>query len=252
MGRVAGKRRIGTGLAMCVSVSALLSVPAFAATESTEECVARRIADGESRAEAMTACLREGAETTVVATTVPPTVPATVPRGGLDTGDTTSPAASDDDGTSPVALIVVGVIGLVIGAAAATVLARRRRAPATPSGSSATPAPASAPLQPPTAAPSAPQADRSPGLITSLIDLSDRMTSQALRAEIIATLGRVGVHPIEIAPGTPFEATTMRGIGSSPTSDPAWVGRVATTDRCGFHDAGRVIRLPDVVVYVAG
>jgi hypothetical protein len=88
--------------------------------------------------------------------------------------------------------------------------------------------------------------------VAALIDLSDRMSSQALRAEIIATLERAGVHPIEVPAGTPFEATTMRGIGSSPTNDAAWVGRVATTDRCGFHDSGRMVRLPDVVVYVAG
>jgi hypothetical protein len=241
MGRVAGKRRICT----CIVLGACVLLPARSASasggQSTEECVTQRVADGESRAQAMAACLREGPETTVVVTTVP--------RGGLDTGDTSSPASEGDDGTSPVALIVAGVVGLVIGAAAASVLARRRRAPS--SSTAAPSAPTGASLQPPASVGPLPP-DRSPGLITSLIDLSDRMTSQALRAEIVATLGRAGVHPIEIAPGTPFEATTMRGIGSAPTTDPAWVGRVATTDRCGFHDAGRIIRLPDVVVYVAG
>jgi hypothetical protein len=237
MGVGAGSQRIGTGLALGACAGLLVFVASASATaQSTDECVAQRVADGEPRAQALAACLREGSETTVVSTTTP--------GGGLDTGDTSTPADTGDDGTSPVLLVVVGVIGLAVGAAGATMLARRSRASSPPPAASPVPAP---PLQPP----AAPSTDRAPALITSLIDLSDRMSSQALRAEIIATLGRAGVHPIEIAPGTPFDAGTMRGIGSSPTSDPAWVGRVATTDRCGFHDAGRVIRLPDVVVYVA-
>jgi len=44
----------------------------------------------------------------------------------------------------------------------------------------------------------------------------------------------------------------MRGVGSAPAPDPGWVGRVASTERAGFVDAGRVMRLPDVVVYTSG
>jgi hypothetical protein len=207
-----------------------------AAADTTEECVAKRVAEGETRAVALAACLRQGPATTVATTRAP-------------AGDTSPSSASsgDDGGTSAVLLIVTAVIGVALGAGGATLL--RRRSPAIAAVGSV-PSGAGAPLHPPTpSGPPPPAADRSPALIGALIDLSDRMSSQALRAEIIATLARAGVHPIEIAPGTPFEATTMRGIGSSPTSDPAWVGRVATTDRCGFHDAGRVVRLPDVVVY---
>jgi len=44
----------------------------------------------------------------------------------------------------------------------------------------------------------------------------------------------------------------MRGVGSAPTADPSLVGRVAATDRPGFRDGAQVVRLPDVIVHVAG
>jgi hypothetical protein len=225
------------------AVDAVRAVP-------VDECVATRVADGESRAEAMTACLRESG--------------GSVPGGGLEvstteaqqpttaTPDTNGNEDSDSDGTSPVLIVVAGIVGLVLGAVGASLLGRRSRRPsgAVPSGGGAPPS--AAPMAPPPPASAGAPTDRSPGLVASLVDLSDRMSSQALRAEIIATLERAGVHAVEIPVGTPFEATTMRGVGGAPTTDPAWVGRVAATDRCGFHDQGRLIRLPDVVVYTAG
>ncbi len=93
--------------------------------------------------------------------------------------------------------------------------------------------------------------DRSASLIGSLIDLADRVPSEALRVEIVGALARAGVQSIEVPAGTPFDAAMMRGVGSAPAPEPAAVGRVATTDRPGFRDGQRVIRLPDVVVYVA-
>jgi molecular chaperone GrpE (heat shock protein) len=88
--------------------------------------------------------------------------------------------------------------------------------------------------------------------VTALVDLSDRMSSAALRAEIVATLARVGVHAVEPAQGEVFDANRMRGVGSAPAPDPSWVGRVAATERAGFQDGTTVLRLPEVVVYTAG
>jgi hypothetical protein len=217
--------------------------PAHAAA-STEDCVAKRVADGEPRAQALATCLREAADE-----------PASG-GGGLDTSpDNERQTDSNSDDTSPLVLVGVGVGGVVIGAAGALLLGRRSSKSAPAVGSGMAPASATVPpppvLQVPTFSPS-PASDRSPALVAALVDLSDRMSSQALRAEIIATLERVGVHAVDIAVGTPFEAASMRGVGSAPTSDATWVGRVAATDRCGFHDGGRLIRLPDVVVYTAG
>ncbi len=83
----------------------------------------------------------------------------------------------------------------------------------------------------------------------TLIDLADRLPSEALQAEIVAALATVDVHPIVVPPGTPFDAARMRGVGSLPAPAPAAVGTVATTDRAGYRDGSRLIRLPDVVVH---
>ena len=64
-----------------------------------------------------------------------------------------------------------------------------------------------------------------------------------------AALERAGVRSIEISQGQPFDAASMRGVGSAPAPDPSWVGRVASTERCGFRDGARVVRPPDVIVY---
>jgi molecular chaperone GrpE (heat shock protein) len=89
-------------------------------------------------------------------------------------------------------------------------------------------------------------------LVSALIDLSDRVPSQALRAEIIAALGRAGVHPLEPAVGDVFDVSRMRGVGGAPAADAGWAGRVASVERAGFHDGVSVLRLPEVVVYTTG
>lgn len=88
--------------------------------------------------------------------------------------------------------------------------------------------------------------------MTTLVDLADRVSSQALRAEILAALGRAGVRSLEPAVGEAFDATRMRGVGGTPAPDASWVGRVAATERPGFQDGNTVLRLPEVVVYTAG
>jgi hypothetical protein len=94
--------------------------------------------------------------------------------------------------------------------------------------------------------------DRSPGLVTALIDLADRVPSQALRAEILAALGRAGVYALEPATGEMFDVARMRGVSNALAPDAGWVGRVANTERAGYHDGTTMLRLPEVVVYTAG
>jgi hypothetical protein len=189
--------------------------PVVAGSDSIEECVDDKVADGVERAVAVALCTRDA------------------------TDDTSS---ADDDGTSVGLLIGVGLGGLIVGAVATALWSRRAR-PAT-----ATPAPAPAPMasMPP---PGATTADRSRGLVAALIDLSDRMSSRALRAEILAALQSAGVHAIEIPVGAHFDSTTMRGVGGTAAPDPTWTGRVAATERCGFADGANVIRVPEVLVY---
>lgn len=207
--------------------------------ETLDQCVKRRTGNGEAEAIAKTACLTSTASTT----------PGSNGGGSIN-------ASSSDDGTSTVTLLLIGLGGVAVGAVGATAL-RRKQSPAAQPGAATMPAgnPA-AHMPPPGAAPPAPSApapnDRSPGLVTALIDLADRVPSQALRAEILATLGRAGVQTIEPAQGEVFDVSRMRGVGNAPTPDAAWVGRVASTDRVGFHDGVSVLRLPEVIVYTAG
>ena len=116
-------------------------------------------------------------------------------------------------------------------------------------------APMMAPAAPPMMAP-APAAASAPDgradtLIAALIDLGDRVNSAALRAEISAALARAGVQVLDPPPGTPFDAQRMRGVGSTPATDPSTVGTVAATDRVGYASATALLRLPDVIVHVA-
>jgi hypothetical protein len=86
-------------------------------------------------------------------------------------------------------------------------------------------------------------------LVSTLIDLSDRVPSQALRVEIIASLAKAGVNAIEPANGDWFDATAMRGVATEVAPDPGWTGRVARTERAGFCDHNAVLRQPEVIVY---
>ena len=105
--------------------------------ETTEQCVARRVADGEPRAQALTACLRESTE-------------GTTPGGDrLDTStDPVSDQRGESDGTSTLVVIVIGVAGVALGALGAWLLMRRAQgdgAPAPTASSAGT----SRPMAPP-------------------------------------------------------------------------------------------------------
>ncbi|MEQ1699345.1 MAG: hypothetical protein ABMA25_04505 [Ilumatobacteraceae bacterium] len=208
-------------------------------SETFDQCVKRRTAAGETEAVAKTACV----------TSTPSTTPGSNGGGSLT-------ATTADKGTSTVTLLLIGLGGVAVGAVGATALRRKQSPAAQPVGAGAPTGNPAAHMPPPAAAPApvaAPSAnDRSPGLVTALIELADRVPSQALRAEILAALGRAGVHTIEPAQGEVFDVSRMRGVGNAPTPDAGWVGRVASTDRVGFHDGVSVLRVPEVVVYTAG
>lgn len=252
-------------LAGCVSGA--LSVLTFAAARpahasSFEACVAKETDKGKPRAEAISTCLARSESTVAPPTTKNPGREQKRTDDEEDSGGDRSARSTDAEsgGTSLGLLAGVGAGGLVVGAAGAALLLRRRapaaaRLPAAPVPTSPLPppgghAPGLAP--PPATSPAAPApsaAASARALVDTLIDLADRLPSEALRAEIIAALATVDVHPIVVAPGTPFDAARMRGVGSTPAPAPAAVGTVAATDRAGYRDGARVIRLPDVVVH---
>jgi len=207
------------------------------ASAAIDECVRKKVTDGVDRTKAMAECLNDAGTTTKT--------PPVLKSGG-----------SDSDGTSAGILALVGVGGIALGAVAMMVLRKPSGAPA--AASSAQPAFGADPAGMPPPGFAAPgmhtgaAIERSRPLVATLIDLSDRVSSGALRAEIIAALAQAGVQLVEPAQGAAFDANRMRGVGNAPAPDPGWVGRVASTERAGFADAGTVVRLPDVVVYTAG
>ncbi len=252
--------RSGSRLVAALSIAAGLFVafgamPTSASSETLDECIRRKVAAGTDRALAVTQCMG--------------TTSSVVPVPGSNTASTSS-----DDGTSIGALLAAGAVGALLGAAALGFLRRSKGAPATaatpaapaaPAGPAGFPVPgALAGMAPPgmappgMAPPGMPAAAASPApdpradtLIQALIDLGDRVTSAALRAEILAALASAGVQALEPPPGTPFDANRMRGVGSAPAPAPAHVGTVAATDRVGYQSGARVLRLPDVIVHVA-
>ena len=232
-------RRLAGVVAACgiIATTALWAGSAAASGDTLDECVRKKVAAGTERAKAMTECLQNDNNTP--ATTLSPISPTV--------------SSSDDEGASTTTLLLVGALGAIIGAGAVLLL-RKRPEPQAMAAPPAAPAPMMAPPGFGASAPAAAAAatDRSRPLVVALVDLSDRVNSGALRAEIVATLGQAGVQALEPAQGTAFDATRMRGVGSAPAPDAGWVGTVAATERVGFMDGGTVIRLPEVIVYTAG
>lgn len=218
----------------------LLGPAGQASARSTDDCISRKMDAGETRAQAVASCLVEAR--------TPTTTLKSNGGGGLDT------STSSDDGTSTGLLIAVGLGGLVVGAGLATVLRKGATVPSPAAAYQQAPPPmAPAPLYAPgTQMPMPGQPDRSSGLVAALVELSDRVSSGALRAEIFASLARAGVRVLEPAQGDVFDANRMRGVGSAVAPDPSWIGRVAATERAGFLDGSALLRLPEVLVYTAG
>ncbi len=195
-----------------------------------------------------------------------PTTPSTT------TGDSEQPTgrsvdgdeADDDDGdgTSIAALAGVGFLGLVLGAILAAVplgaaLARRKRpAPVTSPYAPGSPG-AAAPLPPPP--PGGPLVGPAPSreeaqarsqraeLAEALMGLRDQLPSAALSDEVVRALAAVGIT--EIRPdGQPFDPARHRAVHQVEVADPARHNTVVSTERPGYADGDRVVRLPEVVV----
>lgn len=87
-------------------------------------------------------------------------------------------------------------------------------------------------------------------LVALCIDLADRLrtTAPGLRARVHRGLAEVGVVPLE-PDGRPFDRVLHDAVDREPTTDPARDRTVASTERTGYADRGRVLRRPEVVVH---
>jgi hypothetical protein len=94
-----------------------------------------------------------------------------------------------------------------------------------------------------------PAGDRA-ALVALCIDLADRLraTAPGLRSRAHRGLAEVGVVPIE-PDGHPFDRARHDAVDRESTTDPARDRTVASTERTGYADRGRVLRRPEVVVY---
>ncbi|MDD7938018.1 nucleotide exchange factor GrpE [Actinomycetospora lutea] len=95
----------------------------------------------------------------------------------------------------------------------------------------------------------APTSERA-ALVELCIDLADRLRTAGpgLRARLHRGLADVGVVPIE-PDGLPFDGAHHDAVDREPTADPARDRTVASTERTGYLDHGRLLRRPEVVVY---
>lgn len=202
------------------------------------------------------------------ATDVTPTTaaPRAAEEGSGDDGDPTAGAetTTDDegeDGPSPATLAIVAAGAFLLGLVLAAVplglaLSRRKRphdtTPVPPGPAAVLPRPAPAGAPGPLIGP-APTRDETQlrsqreALIDGLIALRDQLPSAALADEASRALAAAGVT--EIRPdGETFDPARHRAAHQVQTADQGAHDTVASTERVGYADGTRSVRLPEVVV----
>lgn len=168
----------------------------------------------------------------------------------LPTSNAAKSRPSSSGGGLPTTIVLVAAGLAACGAAAGGVVIGRKSIASAPaagpgSGSSGAPVPASVAGYD-HGTERAEAAART--LARTLIDLRDRVTSDAIKAEIGAALEQADVHEHIVPPGTPFDPRVHVGIDTTPVGDAAWDQRVATTERPGYFTGNTVLRQPAVVV----
>jgi molecular chaperone GrpE len=85
-------------------------------------------------------------------------------------------------------------------------------------------------------------------LVELCVDLHDRLSSAGLRDKLRLGLHRVGIQLVA-AEGEPFNPVNHLALGEVETTEASLDGLVATTQRSGYRDRGRLAREPAVLVY---
>jgi molecular chaperone GrpE len=88
-------------------------------------------------------------------------------------------------------------------------------------------------------------------LVKACVEVSDVVSSAALRSQLVDTLADVGVTPIQVRVGERFDPARHRAVDRVVTDDQALDDLVAETERPGYSDRGARLRLPEVLVYSA-
>ena len=93
------------------------------------------------------------------------------------------------------------------------------------------------------------RAERERALLAELcVDLHDRVPSEGLRDKVRMGLERVGIE-IVAPDGQSFDPEAHEALGAVDTPENDLAGRIASTQRSGYRDRGRLVREPAVLVY---
>ena len=80
------------------------------------------------------------------------------------------------------------------------------------------------------------------------VDMHDRVSSEGLRDKVRLGLQRVGIEILS-ADGESFDPAAHEAVGAVEAPDRRLAGTIASTQRSGYRDHGRLIREPAVLVY---
>jgi molecular chaperone GrpE len=144
-------------------------------------------------------------------------------------------AATDSVSTWKTFALVASALALVAGAAVVVLLMRRPTSTAS--------------WQQPVEPPPDLVRDRE-ALIGSCLYLYDIVRDDALRERLRRALAQAGVSELDSV-GERFDPSRHRAMGRVATDDPSLDGRIAEVERRGFSDRGRILRMPEVLVYSA-
>jgi len=178
----------------------------------------------------------------------PPAVLATttsVPGTASTTTAVPNPVATTSDGSG----VGVGIVILIAALAGLVAFAAGRFIrPSTPSGP--TPATAQKAPEPATVVLDSRAAEQRERLVEAIIDARDRSESRAVNHRLGKALEDVGIETIDPT-GQPFDVE-QHAAQPPPlvTTDPALDGTVAEVLSYGYREAGKIRRLPVVVVHL--
>lgn len=183
----------------------------------------------------------------------PRVVPTPTPRASASSVAPVQPApATTAAGPNWWQWALVGLVGLLVGAAGCFLVVRPRRhvpAPiAAPTGAAA-PSSAGRPSQAWPATSGRPESEQLARLVSSVIAARDLLDPHSVMAQRLgAALSGGGVQ--ELVPiGQPFDPSRHHAVGTAGTTDPATANRIAEVQRVGYTDAHHTIRPPEVVVF---
>ena len=85
-------------------------------------------------------------------------------------------------------------------------------------------------------------------LVELCVDMHDRVPSEGLRDKVRLGLQRAGIEIVS-AEGQSFDPAAHEALGAVEAPDRRLAGTVASTQRSGYRDHGRLVREPAVLVY---